>query len=256
MADTGCDMSEEELLAMLRGIDASKIQSESQVVYPEKSAQAEEKDQEATTPEDLKAETFTEFLAKNPEKHTCSGKDLNQYWYSAITIEKMVAEVQAHGGEPLKVAFVSTPSLFFSLTAEQRRECAVLDYDRKWESEPGFVFYDYNEPEAVPEEIKGTFDMLVIDPPYITREVWAQYAITAKLLLAPNGRVMLTTVAENAPMMKELLDVEPQTFRPSVPNLVYQYCLYTSYPSEGLDCDNPEITEIIEQKHVELRPGH
>ena len=45
MADTGCDMSEEELLAMLRGIDASKIQSESQVVYPEKAAQAEEQEQ-------------------------------------------------------------------------------------------------------------------------------------------------------------------------------------------------------------------
>ena len=54
-------------------------------------------------------------------------------------------------------------------------------------------------------------------------------------------------------MMKELLDVEPQTFRPSIPNLVYQYCLYTSYPSEGLDCVNEEITDIIEQKHVELR---
>ena len=50
MADTGCDMSEEELLAMLRGIDASKIQSESQVVYPEKTAQAEEKDQVGWVP--------------------------------------------------------------------------------------------------------------------------------------------------------------------------------------------------------------
>ena len=50
MADTGCDMSEEELLAMLRGIDASKIQSESQVVYPEKSAQAEEKEQVGWVP--------------------------------------------------------------------------------------------------------------------------------------------------------------------------------------------------------------
>mmetsp|Transcript_20915 Transcript_20915/g.37665 ORF Transcript_20915/g.37665 Transcript_20915/m.37665 type:complete len:251 (-) Transcript_20915:55-807(-) len=242
---TGCDMSEEELLAMLRGIDSAKIQSESQVVYPEKKEQAEEN---ATAPDDFEAETVSEFLAKNPEKG-----DINQYWYSPITIEKMVAEVKEHGGEPLKVAFVSTPSLFFSLTTEQRRECAVLDYDRKWESDPGFVFYDYNEPESVPEEIKGTFEMLVIDPPYITREVWAQYAITAKLLLAPNGRILLSTVAENAEMMKELLDVEPQNFRPSIPKLVYQYCLYTSYPSEGLGCVNEEITDIIEQKHVELR---
>ena len=31
-----------------------------------------------------------------------------------------------------------------------------------------------------------------------------------ELLLAPNGRILLSTVAENAEMMKELLDVEPQ----------------------------------------------
>jgi 16S rRNA G966 N2-methylase RsmD len=44
------------------------------------------------------------------------------------------------------------------------------------------VFYDFNEPENVPTNMMGTFDMVVIDPPFITREVWEKYTTTAKIL--------------------------------------------------------------------------
>lgn len=45
----------------------------------------------------------------------------------------------------------------------------------------------------------------VIDPPFITREVWEKYAITARFLLAEGGRLICTTIRENAAMMDELL---------------------------------------------------
>jgi hypothetical protein len=44
-------------------------------------------------------------------------------------------------------------------------------YDKKWESDPGYVFYDFNEPESIPQELLHSFDMVVIDPPFITHEV-------------------------------------------------------------------------------------
>ena len=34
------------------------------------------------------------------------------------------------------------------------------------------MFYDFNKPEDLAAELKGYFDMVVIDPPFITREVW------------------------------------------------------------------------------------
>ena len=46
---------------------------------------------------------------------------------------------------------------------------------------------------------------------------WRQ---TTKLLLAPGGKVLASTIQENAPMMKELLDVNPTVFFPSIPHLV------------------------------------
>lgn len=138
---SGCDMTEAELLAMLKGIDAAKIQSESVPVYPLKpsSSAAAAATATATTPAEEKAqdtgagagaaphaaESVAQFLALNPEKG-----DMNQYWYSSNTIDAMVADVYAHGGAPLSVAFISTPSLYFSLPAECRTDCAVLDVSR------------------------------------------------------------------------------------------------------------------------------
>lgn len=73
--------------------------------------------------------------------------------------------------------------------------------------------------------------MVCIDPPFITREVWEKYTEAAKILLAPDGKVLGSTIDENVEFMKELLGCERQTFRPSIPNLVYQYSLYANYES-------------------------
>ena len=38
----------------------------------------------------------------------------------------------------------------------------------------GYVFYDFNEPEELPKELCGSFDFVLIDPPFITREARAK----------------------------------------------------------------------------------
>ena len=89
----------------------------------------------------------------------------------------------------------------------------LKQYDKKWEADRGFVFYDYKQPEDVPEALKGSFDLIVVDPPFITEEVWAKYTTTIKLLLKegvndeniPHGKMILTTLFENAEMMGRLL---------------------------------------------------
>lgn len=35
----------------------------------------------------------------------------------------------------------------------------------------GFTLYDYRSPTAVPDELKGVFDVVVADPPYLVRLV-------------------------------------------------------------------------------------
>ncbi|CAN0266837.1 unnamed protein product [Hapterophycus canaliculatus] len=104
------------------------------------------------------------FLMKNPENG-----NLNQYWYSKATIDAIAAEVADFGSGG--TAFLSTPSIFFSLDKDLRSKCKVFDLDTKWAKDPGFVLYDFSKPEDIPEALLGKFEMVVADPPFITRQV-------------------------------------------------------------------------------------
>mmetsp|Transcript_26756 Transcript_26756/g.58259 ORF Transcript_26756/g.58259 Transcript_26756/m.58259 type:complete len:189 (+) Transcript_26756:165-731(+) len=178
------------------------------------------------------------FLA-NP-KHS-EKEDLNQYWYSAHTIDVMRQEVEDNA---TRAAFLSTPSVFFSLKNKELKKNSVLfDLDEQWSNLKNFLRYDFNQPVDIPAELHHTFDCVVIDPPFITREVWEKFTETSNLLLAPGGKILASTIQENAGMMKELLNVDPTVFFPSIPHLVYQYCFYTNYSSERLSEKNPEIPD-------------
>ena len=131
----------------------------------------------------------------------------------------MVNECELYG---TKIAFLSTPSIYFSLkNKELKANSKVFDFDKKFEKDPGFVFYDFNKPEDIPKEMTKAFDMVVIDPPFITREVWEKYTEAAKILLIDEGKILLSAIDENESILKELLQVNRKLFRPSIPNLVY-----------------------------------
>lgn len=93
--------------------------------------------------------------------------------------------------------------------------------------------------------------MIVIDPPFITKSVWEQYATTTKLLMkkktehhsATTSIVIATTVDENKDLMADLFGCKQVSFRPSIPHLVYQYSVYTNFASSVLANDNPELEE-------------
>jgi hypothetical protein len=178
------------------------------------------------------------------------------------------------GSNKGRAAFLSTPSLYFTLPASQRQAAAggaghaVFDYDDvAFGSDPGFVKYDFRKPLDVPEALHGTFDLVVIDPPFITEEVWKCYAQTANLLLkgggtasggaaaaaaasgeentTGKGHALCTTVAENAALIASLFPgCVRQRFQPSIPHLVYQYDLYASWThSKAFGKPNPEVPE-------------
>ena len=125
------------------------------------------------------------------------------------------------------------------------------EFDKSWETCSEYQFYDYNDPINIKEKYHGVFDLIVIDPPFISKSVWEQYAATAKLLMKKNhaeysttaSHVIATTVDENKDLMEDLFGCKPVSFRPSIPHLVYQYSVYTNFASSVLANDNPELEE-------------
>ncbi|KAG1690211.1 hypothetical protein DVH05_028285 [Phytophthora capsici] len=198
------------------------------------------KDRSATT---QNGRTRT-FWQKFPEK-----EDLNQYWYSVDTVATLAKEVIVETpGCGSRIAFLSTPSVYFEAKAlleddTSQRECFLFDFDAKFASEgEQFVLFDFNKPQEIPAELIGTFDFVLVDPPFITREVWELYAQSVKLLLrSKDSKILLTTIEENAAMIDELLGCRSRSFKPSIPHLVYQYALYTNYESPVLNAVNPEV---------------
>ena len=59
---------------------------------------------------------------------TRENRELNQYWYSKQTIDVLCnavrEQLQQRGS---RVAFLSTPSLFFSLSPKEREQCVLFD---------------------------------------------------------------------------------------------------------------------------------
>mmetsp|Transcript_27341 Transcript_27341/g.48344 ORF Transcript_27341/g.48344 Transcript_27341/m.48344 type:complete len:262 (+) Transcript_27341:88-873(+) len=121
---------------------------------------------------------------------------LYQYWYSGATINAILAECEQYA---TKVAFLSTPSVYFSLCegvdmengVDARsilaRASCVLDYDRAFQTAKGYVFFNYKDPGGIPKDLHHTFDFVVIDPPSVRDDVLAQYAKAARLLLCDGG---------------------------------------------------------------------
>lgn len=174
------------------------------------------------------------FLARTAEKW-----ELNQYWYASNTIAMLTKEIEEHA---TKVAFLSTPSVWFSLeNPDIQSRSFFFDVDLQWGKHANFVHWNYNEPTDVDPKMHHEFDCVVIDPPFVTGEVWAKYAEAARLLLKDGGKIILSTIPENAEMLKEMLNVEPQAFQPSVPHLVYQYNFFTNYQSTNFASLNPEV---------------
>jgi hypothetical protein len=88
------------------------------------------------------------------------------------------------------MAFVSTPSVYFSLPSEFKEQSTLLEYDQKFKGDKGFVFYDFNKPLELDGSLEGKYDFILIDPPFITEEVWAKVPdsyIYLSTLLRPNS---------------------------------------------------------------------
>ena len=66
---------------------------------------------------------------------TNENRDLNQYWYSKHTIDTLCNAIReglslsssSSIGSNARVAFLSTPSLFFSLSSKERQQCTLFD---------------------------------------------------------------------------------------------------------------------------------
>ncbi|XP_066115098.1 EEF1A lysine methyltransferase 1 isoform X2 [Saccopteryx bilineata] len=163
---------------------------------------------------------------------------LSQFWYSPETALRLAKEVIAVAGEGGRIACVSTPTVYQTLR-ELHGDFAVciFEYDRRFAFYgEEFVFYDYNNPLDLPEDIVAhSFDIVIADPPYLSEECLRKMSETIKYLT--QGKVVLCTGAIMEEEAAKLLGVKMCKFIPKhARTLANEFRCYVNYDS-GLDRD-------------------
>lgn len=77
-----------------------------------------------------------------------------------------------------------------------RIQVQLFEYDQRFEAKyrEQFVHYDYNQPHSVPGELRGVFDCIIADPPFLADECLVKVAQTMKLLASgPSTKIVLCT---------------------------------------------------------------
>lgn len=97
-----------------------------------------------------------------------------------------------------RIACVSAPSVYQKLKQGvvegwDRVSAVVLEFDRRFAAYgDDFIFYDYNEPLSLEASVAPqSFDLVLADPPYLSKECLEKVAKTIKYL--SKGKVLLCT---------------------------------------------------------------
>ncbi|XP_048351469.1 EEF1A lysine methyltransferase 1 [Sphaerodactylus townsendi] len=166
--------------------------------------------------------------------------NLSQFWYDSETALRLATEAIQAVGKGGRIACVSTPSVYQKLKelgSEDFSTC-ILEYDRRFSVYGDeYVFYDYNDPLKLPENLTAhSFDIVLADPPYLSEECLRKTADTIKYLT--KGKILLCTGATMEEPAAKYLGVKMCKFLPKhTQNLANEFRCYANYDSR-LDSDS------------------
>ncbi|KAJ4972245.1 hypothetical protein NE237_005344 [Protea cynaroides] len=159
---------------------------------------------------------------------------LSQFWYdreTAKTVAEEVRNLSIDTSSP--VACIACPTLFAYLKKyDLNISVQLLEYDKRFEQYGSdFTFYDYNQPEELPLEMKNAYRVIVADPPYLSKECLERVAQTMTYLAQPGKSYLLLLTGEvQKERAAELLNLYPCGFKPQHSSkLGNEFRLFTNY---------------------------
>ncbi|XP_030642971.1 EEF1A lysine methyltransferase 1 [Chanos chanos] len=168
---------------------------------------------------------------------------MSQFWYSEETATRLAQEVIQQAGKSGRIACLSAPSVYQRIKQLQTAKfegsegvsAMVLEFDRRFSAYgEEFIFYDYNNPLCLPEEVgPQSFDIVIADPPYLSEECLSKVAITVKYLT--KNKILLCTGAIMEEHAKKLMGLKICSYIPKHNNnLANEFRCYVNYDSQLL----------------------
>ncbi|KAK3207166.1 hypothetical protein GRF29_103g56464 [Pseudopithomyces chartarum] len=135
-----------------------------------------ERDARAKQFEDLKAQAEDEFEGKLSMDAFTEDWNASQFWYSDATATTLARHLLSGATSSSRIAVVSAPSVFIQIknllaTGEYGSpKVTLLEYDSRFGVFKEFVPYDFEAPMKLPAELKGAFDRIICDPPFLSED--------------------------------------------------------------------------------------
>lgn len=114
---------------------------------------------------------------------------MSQFWYDDQTAEQLCSEALNEIENNGKIALIGCPSLYYFLKKRINDSfqftVSLLDVDKRFSAyKDDFIHYDYNEPlpTHIKDQFKNYFDIVILDPPFLSEECFLKCALTAKFL--------------------------------------------------------------------------
>ncbi|VDP06544.1 unnamed protein product [Heligmosomoides polygyrus] len=167
---------------------------------------------------------------------------LSQFWYSPETALQLCRELVSAAAEKGRIACISCPTLlqYFPKLHEYHSDAisiTLFEYDQRFEKKypMEYVPYDYRHPLAVPEALKGSFDVVIADPPFLADECLLKTAQTVRILAKPEAKIIICTGAIMEDRASRLLGLHRLKYEPShVNNLSNEFSCFANYETKFL----------------------
>uniref|UniRef100_A0A8D8XYY7 Protein-lysine N-methyltransferase n=2 Tax=Cacopsylla melanoneura TaxID=428564 RepID=A0A8D8XYY7_9HEMI len=207
-------------------------------------------DEVALSANTLKA--LNEFLTEKKEKEDMlknvldnneTGKIINfeedwqlsQFWYDETTTQRLSEEAAQRIGNEGSIALISCPTLYPKIKKlAPEAKVSLFEYDTRFKVYGSdFIFYDYKAPLDVPRELSGHYDLVILDPPFLSDECLTKAAVTAKFLAKRDILVCTGEIMQD--LVQRLLGVKKCQFVPRHKNnLANDFACFVNFGSSLL----------------------
>ena len=145
---------------------------------------------------------------------------LSQFWYSEETAVSLARALMDSLGEVegARVACVSAPTLYraaIKVDTRNKVNWDLFEFDKRFAVYgKHFHFYDYKAPLAVDRDLREKYDLVFLDPPFLSEECLTKTLVTVRFLSKEGGKVVLCTGAVMAELANRLADLTVCKYQP------------------------------------------
>lgn len=162
--------------------------------------------------DELKGQAEDDFEGKLSMETFAEDWNASQFWYSDETAKVLAQQLLEGATDETRIAVVSAPSAFIQLknllasgVYRSKPQIKLLEYDTRFAVFKEFVRYDFEKAIQLPAELKGTFDAIICDPPFLSSDCQTKAALTVRWLAKSWTQASLRLIVCTGERMEALI---------------------------------------------------